>query len=140
MTLLKLHLVQVPVPSDPRIELYELVLQIPSLLGRLIYIAGLWNPQMSRYDAALPERLRFPGADNALAKWHQTFFTEWLALSLDEKRTDVALYWRSLGSSRDQMILIRERGEAAIPPLVRSEERKHFVHDLMLTVGMLQPI
>ena len=136
----QLHLLAVPIPGDPRVELYELVLQVPSLLGRLIYIASLWNPQMSRYDGALPERLRFPGADNALAKWHQTFFTEWLALSLEKKKADVALYWRSLGSSRDQIRVIRERGEAAIPPLVRSEERQHFIQDLMLTVGMLQPM
>ena len=108
-----------PFQGDPRVELYELVLQIPSLLGRLIYIARLWNPQTSRYDSDLPNRFRFPGVDNALAKWHQTFFIEWLALSLEAKKADVALYWRTLGSSRDQIGAIRERGEAAIPPLVR---------------------
>ena len=89
----------VPVPGDPRVELYELVLQIPSLLGRLIYIASLWNLQMSRYDAGLPERLRFPGADNALAKWHQTFFLEWLALSLKRKRPMLRSTGEALGAA-----------------------------------------
>lgn len=99
-----------PVPSDPRVELYELVLQVPSLLGRLIYIANLWNAQTGRYDSGLADRFRFPGVDNALTKWHQTFFMEWLALSLERKKADVTLYWRTLGGGRDQITTIRLRG------------------------------
>jgi hypothetical protein len=125
------------VPADPRVELYELVLKTPSLLGRLVYIASLWNPQTSRYDRYLPQRFRSVDADKALANWHLVFFTEWLSLSLEEKQKDVAIYWKSLGGSRDQIRAIRERGEAAIPPLVRAEERNHFIRDLMLIQAML---
>ena len=118
-----------PFPRDPIVELYELVLQTPSLFGRLIYVAGLWNPETHRYDRGLPDRFRFDGADKALANWHRTFFVEWLALPLTKKERDVALYWSSVRGG-DQCKTLRELGEAAMPPLVRPEERRFFIQDL----------
>lgn len=121
-------------PGTPLIELYELVTQNPSLFGRMIYIANLWNPNTSRYDLGLAERYRSPETDQALVKWHHTFFVEWLSLPLPEKERDVALYWRSHPAPGRT---IRELGEAAIPPLVRSEERKFFLQDLTFIQAML---
>src|SRR5436309_2495884 len=112
------------------VELYELVLQQPSLFGRLVYIAGLWNPEASRYDKGLPDRFRGADTEKALSRWHQAFFVEWLSQSLTEKEKDVALYWTNPGVNRDQSKSIREVGELAIPPLVRTEERKFFLQDL----------
>ena len=121
-------------PSAPLVELYDLVIQHPSLFGRLIYIANLWNPQTSRYDLGLPERFRSPETDQALAKWHYAFFVEWLSLPLPEKERDIALYWRS-GPAPGKTI--RELGEGAIPPLVRAEERTFFLQDLTYIQAML---
>ena len=122
--------------TNPVVELYELVIQTPSLFGRLIYIAGLWNPETSRYDRGLPDRFRGVETDKALARWHQSFFIDWLSQSLTEKEKDVSLYWRNLGA-RDNGKTIREIGEAAIPPLIRSEERKFFLQDLTFIQAML---
>jgi hypothetical protein len=121
-------------PSDSLVELYELMVHVPSSFGRIVYIANLWNPETSRYDRGLPERFRSPESDSALAKWHYTFFVEWLALPLPEKQRDVALY-RS--SNPDQSKTIRELGEGAIPPLVRAEERKLFIQDLSFISALL---
>jgi hypothetical protein len=121
--------------GNPVVELYELVLQNPSLLGRLIYISGLWNPEGSRYDKGLPDRFRGAETDKALARWHHSFFIDWLSLSLTEKERDVALYWRGAGSAVGKSL--REIGEAAIPPLVRSEERKFFLQDLTFIQALL---
>ena len=126
-----------PGPNDPVIELYELLLQNPSLFGRLTYIAGLWNSETARYDRGLPERFCFSDADKALAKWHYTFFVEWLSLPLAEKERDVALYWRGIGGSHNQIKTMREQGGAAIPPLVRTEERKFFIQDLTFILATL---
>jgi hypothetical protein len=121
-------------PTDPVVELYELVLENPSLFGCFIYVANTWNPKTSRYDRALPDRFRTPGADRALANWHRKFFTDWLALPIADKQRDVALYWRSIGGSREAL---REIGETAIPPLVRDEERKLFIQDLTFVSALL---
>ena len=84
---------------DPVIELYEIILKSPSVFGRIVQIAGLWNPAASRYELGLPERFRVPGVDQALAKWHQAFFLQWLSQSLTEKERDVAIYWAASGAS-----------------------------------------
>ncbi|SRR5579883_3085590 len=119
------------------VELYELILKNPSLFGRLIYIAGLWNPETSRYEKGLPDRFRSSETDKALARWHHAFFIEWLSLSLTEKERDVAMCWRSLGEKGVQGKTLREMGEGAIPPLVRSEERKFFLQDLTFLQALL---
>lgn len=122
--------------SNPVVELYELVLQNPSLFGRLVYIASLWNPETSRYDRGLPDRFRGAETDKAVARWHQSFFIDWLSQSLTEKERDVSQYWKSL-TAREHGRTIREMGEAAIPPLVRAEERKFFLQDLTFIQAML---
>jgi len=78
--------------------------------------------------------LRSPETDQALAKWHYTFFVEWLSLPLPEKERDVALY--RMGNPGPGKT-IRELGEAAIPPLVRAEERRFFIQDLTFIQAML---
>jgi len=125
------------VTANAVVELYELVLQNPSLFGRLIYIAGLWNPELSRYDKGLPDRFRNADTDKALARWHKSFFIDWLSLSLAEKERDVALYWRSLAGDQKGMKTLREIGGPAIPPLVRDEERKFFLQDLTFLQALL---
>ena len=122
---------------DPLVELYELLLQKPSLLGRIIFIANLWNPETHRYDRGLADRFHSSAASNALARWHQMFFVEWLSQSLEEKERDVKQYWQSLGGSRDQIKPIKDQSEAAIPPLVRDEERKLFLMDLSFIFAVL---
>jgi len=122
--------------ANPVVELYEMVLQNPSGFGRLIHIASLWNPETSRYERGLPERFHSVEVDKALAKWHQAFFIDWLARSLTEKERDVALYWSGVRGQRDPK-KTRELGEAAIPPLVRDEERKFFLQDLTFIQALL---
>lgn len=107
------------------------------MFGRLIYIPNLWNPQTSRYDRSLPERFRSAEVDRAVARWHHVFFTEWLSLTLEQKQTDVGLYWTSIGGIREQIKTIRQEGEAAIPPLVRAEERQLFMQDVALVGALL---
>ena len=123
--------------QNPAMELYDLLLQKPSLFGRLVHIASLWNPQTKSYGRGLPERFRNAGLDPAIARWHQAFFLEWIALSLNQQHTDVRLYWNSLGRTSEQIKTIREQGEAAIPPLVEWAERQSFLHSLAFIQTLL---
>src|SRR5690348_18459859 len=105
--------------GDPIVELWERVLQIPSVFGRLLYVADLWNVQTGRYDRGLPDRFRTPEVDKAVSNWHRVLFRQWLAMTLDQKQDDISLYSSTGNRSRT----IREDGEAATPPLVGYEER-----------------
>ena len=113
-------------------ELHRLILRTSTVLGRLIYVACLWNPLTGRYDRGLPTRFLSLEAEEALGRWHHELFFQWLSQPSDEKQRDFICYWRSVGGSRDQIKAIRELGEAAIPPLVSPEERNAFLQDLTL--------
>lgn len=122
---------------DPVVEFYEAVQKTPSIFGRLISIADCWNPQTGRYERGLPDSHRNEEMDKALARWHHAFFVEWLSSSLAEKERDVVIYWANADSVRKQGKKLREVGEAAIPPLVRSEERALFLQDLAFIQALL---
>jgi len=116
--------------NNRALELYDLLLQNPSIFGRLVYIAGLCNPQTQSYERALPERFRNAGLDQAISRWHHAFFMEWIALSLEQQQNDVIVYWTSVGRTAEQLKKIREQVEAAIPPLVEWAERQSFLQSL----------
>lgn len=114
-----------------RDELYRLIMQNASRLGRLIYIGCLRNPVTGRYERNLPDRFLAVDTDQVLGGWHQTLFREWLARPSEEKRRDLALYWWAIGGSRQQIAAIRELGEASIPPLTSPEDRALFMKELL---------
>jgi len=121
--------------QSPAVQLYELLLQNPSLFGRLIQVAGWWNPQLGRYE--LPERFKHAGLDHAISKWHLAFFNEWLALSLTQQQNDVTIHWATLGRTREAIQKIRDQGEAAIPPLVDLPDRRAFQQSLTFVQSLL---
>jgi len=127
---------QLPQTNNPALELYELLMQNPSIFGRLLHVSSLWNPQTKTYESGLPESFRNAGLDKSISRWHQAFFMEWVALSLEQQQNDVLVYWNHLGRNPEQIKRIREQGEAAIPPLVEWAERQSFVQNL----GFIQTV
>lgn len=128
---------QFPQTNNPALELYDLLLQNPSIFGRLLHVASLWNPQANTYERSLPERFQNAGLDKSISRWHQAFFLEWVALSLEQQQNDVLAYWNHLGRHPEQIKTIREQGEAAIPPLVEWAERQTFVQNLGFIQSLL---
>ena len=118
-------------------ELYDLLLQNTSIFGRLVHIAKLWNPETRRYERGLPGRFCNAGLDQLVSRWHQAFFLEWLALSLEKQQRDVLLYWSSQGAPPEELHKIRELGETSIPPLVDWTERQSFLQNLGFIQGVL---
>ena len=117
--------------NNPALELYELLVQNPSLFGRLVQVARLRNPATKGHPQGLPDRFRNnPSLDQAISRWHHAFFMEWIALSLSQQQHDVDIYWTALGRTAEQLKRIREEGEAAIPPLVEWAERQYFLQNL----------
>lgn len=116
--------------NNPALELYDLLIQNPSIFGRLVLVASLRSPAKKTNPQGLPDRFRNPSLDQAISRWHQAFFMEWLALSLSQQQHDVDIYWTSLGRTADQLKRVREEGEAAIPPLVEWAERQYFLQNL----------
>jgi hypothetical protein len=116
--------------NNPALELYDLLIQNPSIFGRLVQVASLRNPPTKVHHQGLPDRFRTARLDQAISRWHQAFFMEWLALSLSQQQHDVDIYWTALGRTAEHLKRIREEGEAAIPPLVEWAERQYFLQNL----------
>lgn len=124
--------------ANPAVELYELLLQNPSIFGRMVQVSGYWNPETSRYERGLPERFQNTGLSPAIARWHHAFFIEWMALSLAQQQNDVLVYWNNVGRTPEQAQRIRALGETAIPPLIEFDERRAFLQNLAFIQTILQ--
>lgn len=114
--------------GDPIAESWERVVEVPSVFGRLLYVADLWNVRTGRHDRGLPDRSRTAEIDKAVANWHRVLFRQWLALTLDQKSDDISLY--STTASQERIRAIRQDSETAIPPLVGYKERRLCIQDL----------
>jgi hypothetical protein len=101
------------------------LLQIPTTLGRVVYLASLCNRTSGKYEhQSLGNWFGVEEADRVLRQNHRKIFSEWLGYSLEEQKNDLSDYLQD-----------RDAGElrpfaALIPPGVTEVERQLFVTDL----------
>jgi hypothetical protein len=75
--------------------------QIPSLLGRLVYLSSLRDPNTGLYaHFGLAQRFNAAEADAAIRASHELSFEQWLKLEVGDQREDCELYWSSLLEDR----------------------------------------
>ena len=68
--------------------------QIETFYGRLVYLAGLRNPDNGRYEhfGCAPGTPASLVASRNLKRIHETIFRDWVGLSLERKKADIELY------------------------------------------------
>ena len=84
--------------QSPIEDLWRVTLsQIPSQLGRLVYLSSLRDPNTGVYShQGLAMRFNADDADEAIRQSHELAFNRWLILKVSEQREDCELYWSSL--------------------------------------------
>jgi hypothetical protein len=71
--------------------------QIPSVFGRLVYLASLRNANSGRYEHhGLTLVFGEEDANKALKKSHIQVFREWLSFNLEQQKADLDLYLAGL--------------------------------------------
>lgn len=93
--------------------------QIPCLFGRLVYLAGLRNPNTGQYEHhGFAARFGDEEAHRVLRDSHRETFEAWLSLPLKEQRADLQVYLHSLETDRRTVIeaWLRLRSYHAIFP------------------------
>jgi hypothetical protein len=71
--------------------------QIPSVFGRLVYLASLRDANSGRYEHhGLALMFGEDEANKALKRSHMQVFREWLAFNLEHQRADLDLYLSGL--------------------------------------------
>jgi hypothetical protein len=119
----------------PRVEVWRKTLsQIPTVFGRLAYLASLRDAASGLYRHEVLNALAGPeDSDRALSRGHHRLFSEWLAHSMAEQRSDLDDYLRTAGAPRDF-----RQYHYLIPPAAREVERQLFLADLETLMELLR--
>jgi hypothetical protein len=89
------------------------VSQIPSVVGRLVYLSSLRDPNTGTYaHQGLARRFSALDADSALRESHEKTFARWLKLRMTEQKEDCELYWSSLLEDRQLVAEMWTRTES----------------------------
>lgn len=92
-----------PRPAD---ELWRRTLaHIPSMYGRLAFLASLVNVNTGRYEHhGLAMIFGEEEAHRALKQSHEEAFLSWLSLQLEQQKADLELYFSTLPASRKTLV------------------------------------
>lgn len=108
--------------------------QVPTVFGRLAFLASLRDSTSGRYSHEALLRLLGPeDTDRALCNSHHQVFSEWLRFSLAEQKTDLDEYLSSAGVSR---LALNYRH--LVPPTARDVERQLYLTDLETLLELLR--
>jgi hypothetical protein len=107
--------------------------QIPSVFGRLVYLASLRNPNNGSYEHhGLALVFGEDEANKALKTSHSAVFAEWLSFNLEQQKADLDLYISAL--FEDKRVVIENWIRLApyrnlVPASVRGVERRLYIAD-----------
>ena len=108
--------------------------QVPTVFGRLAFLASLRNTTTGRYSH--PDLLCVLGpedTDRALCNSHHQVFSEWLKFSLSEQKADLDDYMCTAGRLRVSLDY-----HNLVPPTARDVERQLYLTDLETLLELLK--
>ncbi len=112
----------------PAEELWRRTLaNIPSIYGRLAYLASLVNVNSGRYEHhGLATIFGADEADQALRKSHEQALLDWLSLQLEQQKADLELYFSTLPPSKRTLVenWIRLKPYRMVVPASASEAQR----------------
>ena len=117
--------------SEAREALNDELCRHPSVLGRLVAIATLWDETSKRYGHKLAAHYGTEETDRVLRRLHQEIFIAWLSLPLRQQQSDVAVYMGKLGI-KAEWFDFRKMGISCLPKSASPPERDLFLLDLEL--------
>jgi hypothetical protein len=115
--------------------------QIPSVFGRLVYLASLRNANSGRYEHhGLTLVFGEEDANKALKKSHIQVFREWLSFNLEQQKADLDLYLSGL--YEDKRTVLTTWRELApyrnlVPVRLRGVEKRLYTADLKALLELM---
>lgn len=128
---------------DAREDLWRHTLsQIPTLFGKLQYLASLRDPNSGRYEHhGLALVFGEKEAEKALKQNHRRLFGEWLGAGLEQQHDDLWTYLHSLGTEISQVVEswdLLEPWKGYLPAGVNSGEKALYVSDIRTLLRMFK--
>jgi hypothetical protein len=118
--------------------------QIPSVFGRLVYLASLRNPNNGSYEHhGLALVFGEDEANKALKNSHAAVFAEWLTFNLEQQKADLDLYISTLFEDKrvvvDTWIRLTPYRNL-LPASVRGVERRLYIADFTALLDLLKAV
>jgi hypothetical protein len=118
------------------------VSQIPSVFGRLVYLASLRNPNNGCYEHhGLALVFGEDEANKALRNSHTAVFAEWLSFNLEQQKADLDLYITGLFEDKRVVVdtwLRLAPYQNLLPASARAVERRLYIADFTALLELFQ--
>lgn len=116
--------------------------QIPTVFGRLVYLAALRDANSGRYEHhGLALVFGDAEADRALRRSHIQTFSEWLCFNLEQQQADLDLYLSALMDERRRVVDTWARLEpfrSLVPSSATRAETELYLADFRALLGLLK--
>jgi len=116
--------------------------QIPSIYGRLVYLASLRNANTGRYEHhGLALIYGEEESDLVLRQSHVHAFREWINYGLEQQKADLDLYLSALSTDKKTVVdtwLRLAPYRNMLPGSARTQERKLYLTDLETLLWLLR--
>lgn len=118
---------------------------IETAYGKLVYMAGLRNPNTGRYEhfgfANSPSDLV---TSRTLRRIHEAVFRDWVSFSLEKKKADIDLYISGITDvDRSELVdawLRLTPYRNLVPASIQGPERQKHVSDLEAILGLMKNV
>jgi hypothetical protein len=116
--------------------------QIPSVFGRLVYLAALRNPNNGCYEHhGLALVFGEDEANKALKNSHIAVFADWLSFNIEQQKADLDLYISAL--FEDKRVVVETWLRLApyrnlLPASVRGAEKRLYIADFTALLELLK--
>jgi hypothetical protein len=116
--------------------------QIPSVFGRLVYLAALRNPNSGHYDHhGLALVFGDEHANRALKKSHKQVFAEWLTFNIEQQMADLNLYLSDLPEAKKTVLQAWTKLKPyknVLPSNAKPVERRLYLSELETMLDLLR--
>jgi hypothetical protein len=116
--------------------------QIPSVFGRLVYLAALRDTNSGCYEHhGLALVFGVEEADRALRRTHIQTFSEWVCFNLEQQKADLDLYLSALMDDRNRIIetwLRLEPFRTLLPSSATKAESELYLCDFRVLLELLR--
>ena len=117
---------------------------IPTSYGRLVYLAGLRNPDTGQYEHYGSDSNTRQLTSRMLKRLHEDIFKQWVRYTLERKKADIELYIAGIDQV-DKADLIDAwlrltPYKNLVPASIQGPERQKHVSDFEAILGLLRNV
>lgn len=116
--------------------------QIPSIYGRLVYLASLRDANSGIYrHHGLSAAFGREESLSAMRKSHEDTFREWLSLSLPSKSADLVAYFQNVDENPRQVVTYLARATpylSQLPDAASPAQRRQFKMEMEILLELIK--